>query len=192
MSTPDSPVASPVPEISHDPTDPDDSTNEGKDLPVRPAAHPANDMDELSDSDSVLSDIDEAQFEDFDPANLDIADRPTIAVDEDNVNLIGRHKRKRDTDGVDGQSKPKKKESRREKPKKAKRKKRADDDDDAFSGGEEMAGKRPRKKKGIAGDVDKRERRKARSASPDNDDDQDPETRKTLSTWRAMYRTDNC
>lgn len=102
---------------------------------------------DMSDNDSILSDVDEAQFEDFDPANVAIDDRPAIAVDEDNVRLLGRHKRKRDEDmGDEEGGKKKKKEGRREKPKKS-GKKKDDDDDDDFSGGQEMEGKRTRKRK---------------------------------------------
>ena len=153
--------------------------NADRDPPPAPAANPTADMDELSDNDSILSDVDEAQFEDFDPAALDIDERPALDVDEDNVKLLGRHKRKRDGD-VDGEGvKKKKKEGRRDKPKRSKKKR---DDDDAFSGGEELEGKRTRKKKGIAEDSERKERRKARSVSPDNDDNLDPETRTALST----------
>ena len=143
-------------------------------------------MDEMmSDNDSVLSDVDEAQFEDFDPENLDIADRaPAVAVvDEDAVKLIGRHKRKRDGDADGETTKKKKKENRREKPKKAKKRR---DDDDNFSGGEELEGKRTRKKKGTAEGVDK-PRRRNRSVSPDNDDELDPETRGFLSKSYVLY-----
>lgn len=53
--------------------------------------------DNLGDSDdeSILSEVDEAQFEDFDPENVDIEDRPQLDIDEENLKLIGRHKRKR-------------------------------------------------------------------------------------------------
>ena len=183
MSTSGSSAESPLPQAGHDPTDPSDPMNIDKDTPTPPPADPSRDMDAdhtadmdaLSDDDSVLSEVDEAQFEDFDPSNLNIEEhRPAIAVDEDNVKLIGRHKRQRDA--AEGEAaKKKKKEGRREKPKRAKKKR---DDDEAFSGGEELEGKRPRKKKGIAEDVEKRERRRARSVS-DNDDDLDEETRET-------------
>lgn len=51
-----------------------------------------------SDDESILSEVDEAQFEDFDPENVDIEDRPQLDIDEENLKLIGRHKRKRTGD----------------------------------------------------------------------------------------------
>lgn len=136
---------------------------------------------DISDNESILSDVDEAQFEDFDPANIAIDDRP-IAVDEDNVRLLGRHKRKRDGEAGDGEGgKKKMKEGRREKPKKG-RKKKDDDDDDDFSGGQELEGKRLRRKKPIAegGNV-RREKVKARKATPENEEALDPEESKLSS-----------
>ena len=179
MSSPlDSLPGSPLPEAGHDPGDPNAPTYEDKDTPPPPIADPTADMDhDLSDNDSELSDVDEAQFEDFDPANIDIEERPQIAVDEDNVKLLGRHKRKRDVDGEDVEGvKKKKKEGKREKPKKSRKKK---DDDGAFSGGEELEGKRARRKKPIEDDGEKRQRQK-RQATPENEDDLDPDTRKYL------------
>ncbi|KAL4978371.1 transcription factor iws1 [Aspergillus desertorum] len=76
-------------------------------------------QDELSennlgdtDDESILSEVDEAQFEDFDPENVDIEDRPQLDIDEENLKLIGRHKRKRTEE--EGNSK-RKKEGRRKK-----------------------------------------------------------------------------
>lgn len=118
----------------------------------------ANSDDEAHfDAESVLSEVDEAQFEDFDldPA---LADRPAIAVDESNVGLIGVHKRKR----VEGEEEPrpkKKKEGRREKPKKNRRRRR--DGSEPFSGGEEIEGKRVRKPRGEAAEPRPRQRRAA-------------------------------
>ncbi|KAJ5082595.1 hypothetical protein N7532_011638 [Penicillium argentinense] len=66
----------------------------------------------ISDDESLLSEVDEAQFEDFDPENVDVEDRPQLAIDEENLRLIGRHKRKRE----EGEGRPKRhKEGRREK-----------------------------------------------------------------------------
>lgn len=140
---------------------------------------PSMDPD-ISDNESILSDVDEAQFEDFDPANVAIDDRP-IAVNEDNVRLLGRHKRKRDGEGVDVDSgKRKRKEGRREKPKKS-RKKKDDEDEDDFSGGQELEGKRVRRKKSIAdGGSSRKEKTRARRSSPENEEALDPEEREFL------------
>lgn len=66
-----------------------------------------------SDDESIISEVDEAQFEDFDLENVDIEDRPQLAIDEDNLKLIGRHKRKRTDSG--GERSQRKREGRREK-----------------------------------------------------------------------------
>ncbi|KAJ5902100.1 Transcription factor IIS N-terminal [Penicillium taxi] len=71
-----------------------------------------NNDDEISDDESFLSEVDEAQFDNFDPENVDLEDRP-LPIDEDNLKLIGRHKRKR-ADGDEGTSR-RKKEGRRPK-----------------------------------------------------------------------------
>ena len=69
-----------------------------------------------SDDESILSEVDEAQFEDFDPENVDVDDRPQLAIDEENLKLVGRHKRKRTEEGADGErASRRKKEGRREK-----------------------------------------------------------------------------
>lgn len=83
-----------------------------------------DDDDKLSDDESILSEVDEAEFENFDPDNVDVEDRPQLAIDEDNLKLIGRHKRKRTEDG---ESRPRRKEGRREK----KSRRAADDGDEA-------------------------------------------------------------
>lgn len=111
-----------------------------------------DDDEKLSDDESILSEVDEAQFENFDPENVDVEDRPQLAIDEDNLKLIGRHKRKR-TEG--DESRPRRKEGRREK-----KSRRAADED-----GEE------------GGSSHRRERKK-RDEQPDTDEETlDPETR---------------
>ncbi|KAI9699397.1 MAG: Transcription factor iws1 [Candelina mexicana] len=184
----DSRPAYPEPEPEHEPSDSNQPVSEDKDTPPAPIGNPhedldaADDIDDLSDNESVLSDIDEAQFEDFDIENIAIEDRPVVAVDESNVNEIGVHKRKRapGADEADGVSKKKKKEAKREKPKKSRKKR---DDDDAFSGGEELEGKRARKKKDIG---ERKERARPRKRSPENEDLLDPAERRKRALDRAM------
>ena len=77
--------------------------------------------DDLSDDDSDLSDVDEAQFLDFDPKNIAIEDRPAIAVDDFNVNLLGVHKRKRAPGEESAKTKKKKGGQAREEEQGAKR-----------------------------------------------------------------------
>jgi transcription factor SPN1 len=115
-----------------------------------------------------LEDLDEAQFDDFNPesATINVPDQP-VAVDESNVGLLGVHKRKR-AEGEDGERKKKKKEGRREKSKKVRA---GGDDEDDFEGGPEMEGSR-RKKSGAAS------KRAPRARSPENEDNLSPEERK--------------
>lgn len=106
----------------------------------------------ISDDESILSEVDEAQFEDFNPENVDVEDRPQLAIDEENLKLIGRHKRKR-TD--DGEGRSRRKEGRREK-----KSRRAQEEDDAEDGSS------------------RRRERKKKERSPDTDEETlDPETR---------------
>ena len=172
----DSNPPTPLSEAGNDPGDTTAPLYEDKDAPTPPAANPTRDIDDLSDNDSVLSDVDEAQFEDFDPANIDIDERPSIAVDEDNVRLLGRHKRKRDGDSAEREvTKKKKKEGRREKPKKSRKKA---DDDDAFSGGEELEGRTRGKGKKQRDGVRSDKPSKPRQPSPEEDENLDPEESK--------------
>ena len=188
----DSVPASPLPEAGHDPGDPNQPDEDIHDPPAAPVSNPTADMDDLSDNDSILSDVDEAQFEDFDPANVAIEDRPAIAVDEDNVRLIGRHKRRRDGEMADGEGgKKKKKEGKREKPRKL-RKKKTDDSDDDFSGGQEVEGKRKRKVKAVsegAGGERRKEKPRARERTPENEENLDPEERKSTIVDAVLIMT---
>jgi transcription factor SPN1 len=159
-----------------------DSTEQNHDE-ATPAANPM--ADDLSDNDSELSEVDEAAFEEFDPANITIDDRPAIAVDEETVKLLGRHKRKRDTaEGEDGETKKKRKEGKREKPKKSRKKR---DEDDTFSGGEELEGKRARKKKAFPEDgAPRREKPRQRQPSPVNEEELDPAEKRRRALDKAM------
>lgn len=123
------------------------------------------DDDEDADSDA-LSDVDEAQFDDFDANAIAIEERPRV-VDANGVALLGVHKRKREEG--DGTVKKKRKEGRREKPKKSKQA----DSDDGFEYGEEVDGKRSRRSKAPG-----EKKRKARTPSPENDEHLTPEERK--------------
>ena len=170
---------SPEPGADHNPEDPHQSLEDLQDPPATSTDDPRADNEDVSDNESILSDVDEAQFEDFDPNQIAIEERPAIAVDEDNVKLIGRHKRKRDGE-VDGEGgKKKKKEGKREKPKKIRKKQDSDDD---FSGGQEIEGKRVRKKKAFteSGEKARKEKPKVRRATPENEEALDPEERESI------------
>ena len=132
-----------------------------------PTAEDIPDAAVLSDDESVLSDVDEAEFEGFNPDNLAVDERPSLAIDEENLKLVGRHKRRRE-EGDEGERK-KKKEGRREK--KSRKKK---DSDDGFSGGEEIDGKRTRKRK-VAGERKDRARVR-KEVEEENEEMLDPAT----------------
>lgn len=132
-----------------------------------------------NDHDSDLDELDEAQFDNFDPesATVNVPDQP-VAVDDSNVALLGVHKRKR-VEGEDGERKKKKKEGRREKVKKVRA--GGDDDEDNFEGGPQIEGSR-RKKAGTAA------KRAPRARTPENEDSLSPEERK-FAIREIMRRT---
>jgi transcription factor SPN1 len=111
-ASPESRVASPAaPDIEQQDTDGrEDIEREVADVEDKDDV--ALEAADLSDDESVLSEVDEAQFEDFNPDDVDIEDRPALDIDEENLKLIGRHKRKR---GEDEGGPKKRKEGRREK-----------------------------------------------------------------------------
>ena len=136
-----------------------------------------------SDNESVLSEVDEAQFEDFDPAAIAIEERPAIPVDETNIGLLGQHKRKR-TEGDIAKEGKKKKKKRRERGTR-----RGVVDEDDFVGGEEIEGKRRRR---TDDGGERRERTKARQRTPERDEDLTPEERKCHHNEnRNSYDIDN-
>lgn len=145
-----------------------DDDEEDEEL-AKPAAAGDDDNDDEeeanadgSDDESILSEVDEAQFEDFDPENVDVEDRPQLAIDEENLKLVGRHKRKRTEEDGDGErSSRRKKEGRREK--KTRRMRELEE------GGEDDEGE---------GKSRRREKKK-RDATPD-EELLDPETRMSL------------
>jgi len=135
--------AGPEPEANDDPQDPlRPEIDEEDNTRTPPLAEPTQDMEAVEDDaapvqnpgdkdndddedSDALSEVDEAQFEDFDPNAIAIDERPRV-VDADGVAMLGKHKRKRE-DG-DGEARKKKKEGRREKPKKSRRGGEADGD----------------------------------------------------------------
>jgi transcription factor SPN1 len=123
------------------------------------------DKDNESDDESILSEVDEAQFEDFDPENVDVEDRPQLAIDEDNLKLIGRHKRMRTEDG---QRSTRKREGRREKKSRRMR--------DLEEAGSDEEGKS--KKRGS---------RKRKEPTPEDDETLDPATRMSRSFFLSGF-----
>jgi transcription factor SPN1 len=133
-----------------------------------------NDNDDFDADSDALSDVDEAQFQDFDPNAIAIEERPRV-VDASGVALLGKHKRKRDD--ADGEGKKKRREGRREKPK---RSKRTGEDGGDFDGDEE-GGERRRKTKAPS------EKRKKRTPSPEDDSNLTPEESECLLQVEGMH-----
>jgi transcription factor SPN1 len=126
-----------------------------------------------SDDESLLSEVDEAQFADFDATAVQVApDLETLSKH------IKPSKRKR----VEGDIPKRKKEGRREK---IKRSKRREDSDDGFSGGEELEGKRARRSKGTDG-ASREKKRRAPVVEAVNEDHLTPEERRRRALDRAM------
>lgn len=159
---------SPLPEAGNDPEDPlrpDIEEENGvnpplgapdQDMEVTESRDEMPDPDDvqeggLSDNESVLSELDDQQFEDFDANNIAIEERPAQVIDGENMNLIGVHKRKR-TEG-EGDA-PKKKKKRADKPRRKKNR------DEEVSAGDEISTSR----KG-------RSRKKTRGATPEEEDE---------------------
>ncbi|KAF2660163.1 hypothetical protein K491DRAFT_688486 [Lophiostoma macrostomum CBS 122681] len=178
-----------LPEAGNDPGDPQrPEIDEENSTPNPPIAEPNLDMEVtedhegmpdkddveeagLSDNESVLSEVDEAQFDDFEIGDIAVEDRPAQMIDDSNVNLIGVHKRKR-TEGEGGDA-PKKKKKRADKPR---RKKNRDDD----VGGTNDLGERKSRRSKKEGRV--------RGATPDDEADENlaPEERRKRALDRAM------
>jgi hypothetical protein len=164
---------SPLPEAGNDPDDPQrPEIEEENSTPNPPVNAPNQDMEVaeekaempnqddiqddvqddvhddavgLSDNESVLSELDDDQFDTFDASNIAIEERPAQVIDDTNVNLIGVHKRKR-TEGEGDQPKKKKK-----RPEKTRRKKNKDDEDDGADQGTAASARGKRGKKSREG-----------------------------------------
>ncbi|KAH6697357.1 transcription factor IWS1 [Plectosphaerella plurivora] len=150
------PLASDPAVPDEDPVVLSDNDEPIKDAGAEPDAH---------DSDDALSEIDENQFEDYDPETADIEDRPVV-VDEDIAKTLKASRRKR-TD-----AEPRKpKEARREK-------KRGRDNDD---GGDFSDGHGATRKSRRGG-----ERQKKATPEPENEDHLSPEERRQRAIERAL------
>lgn len=138
---------------------------------------------EDSDAESELEELNDEQFEDFDPSALNIPDMPT-QVDETNVGLIGVHKRKR-TEQEKEESRKKRKEGKRDKPK---RQRKNRDEDDDFEGGVEIEGKRSRKGKGTGEKI----KGPRRPRTPEDEELLSPEEREyCLRVEHELYYSNN-
>lgn len=155
-----------------------------RDTQDAPAANPDLDMD-ISDNErdleSDLSEVDEAEFEDFDPNAIAIDERPRVDLDEDVVRTLTAKKKKRG----DGDAAPKK-------PKEGKRAKKKRDDDNDGADGEIMRGKRKSKGLGVqrsSGDAKERAKERRAQAVRDeqaNEEQMTPEERRRKALDKAM------
>lgn len=152
-----------------------------------PAGSPANEpvddgqeqdfQDEVAAADSdrdsdALSEIDENEFEDYDPETANIEDRP-VDIDEDIARTLKATKRKRVAGDV-----PKK-------PREGRREKRRDRDDDVpMEDGSEPDGKAPRRARRAA--EGERRRAKADTPEPQNEEELSPEERRKRAIDRAL------
>ena len=133
---------------------------------------PLNTTVDDSDDDSLLSEVDEAQFADFDAAAVQ------IAPDLETLNRTIKAKKRKRVEGDDAAKAKKKKEGTREK---VKKNRRPVDSDDNFSGGEQIDGKRKRKSHpGTDGE------RRRKPAMETNDEDLTPEERRRRALDRMM------
>ncbi|KAJ0340000.1 hypothetical protein COL922a_003831 [Colletotrichum nupharicola] len=130
--------------------------------------------EDLSDQESDnLSEIDEDQFEDYDPATANIEDRP-ITVDEDVAKTLKAGKRK----VADG-DKPRK-------PKEGRRDKKRSRDDDAAGDADGEAGRAARKSRRAVADGERKPRSKAASPEIDDESHLSPEERRRRAIDRAL------
>ncbi|CAJ2503417.1 Uu.00g108110.m01.CDS01 [Anthostomella pinea] len=160
MSGIDSPAGSPAPAQSLHEEETNDRPRELGDYDVADAA----DSDKDSDA---LSEIDEDQFDDYDPSAARIEEKP-VEIDEDVARTLKASKRK-------GTATKKPKEGRREK------KRARDRDDNDGADGEILTTKRVRKTAG------ERETRKA-SPAPEIEENLTPEERRRRAIERAAKK----
>lgn len=156
-----------------------------------------SDLDKNGDLDSELSEVDEAEFADFDPTTVAVAaDEKPVTIDDEVARTLKAAKRKRtDRDGESGPKKPK--EAKREKPKRKKTRTDLDagaiddggDEYDSGADGEILEGKRRPKPKSTRADGDRRDRERARRKEPEpeeNEENLTPEERRKRALDRAM------
>ncbi|KAJ8069075.1 hypothetical protein OCU04_002749 [Sclerotinia nivalis] len=182
----DSRLTTPLPEAGNDAGDPNRPISQERDTPEPPMANPDLDMDDLdnaengaeSDNESDLSEVDEANFDDFDASKVALDERPMVGIDEDVAKTLKASKRKR----AEGEGK-KPKEGKREKKKRPRR------DSDEDPDGMEIDGKRVRKPKRVDGDRKDRDRTKERrkaTPEPENDENLTPDERRRRALDKAM------
>jgi transcription factor SPN1 len=161
-------AASPLPEDGNVEASPVDHNEDGDGIPA-----PA-DLDIDDDLASDLSEVDEAEFEDFDPTTVALEDRPVQEIDEEAARGLKASKKKGTAEG----KKPK--EGKRDK-----KKRRRDEDEDPD--GERLEGKRVRKTRP---DGERRSRdggaKDKRVAAAQSDENLTPEERRVKALDKKM------
>lgn len=137
-------------------------------------------QDELAAADSdresdALSEIDENEFEDYDPETAKIEDRP-VDIDEDIARTLKASKRKRTT----GDAPKKPREGRREK------KRRDDDEDVAMDDGAKEADGNSKRRSRRPADGERRRATKSDAPAPEKEEDLSPEERRKRAIDRAL------
>ncbi|KAH7308703.1 transcription factor IWS1 [Stachybotrys elegans] len=137
-------------------------------------------QDELAAADSdrdsdVLSEVDENQFEDYDPETANIEDRP-VDIDEDVAATLKVTKRKR----ADGDAVKKPREGRREK------KRRDREEEVPVDDGSETEPSKKQRRSRRAAEGERRQRAKPSSPEPENDEHLSPEERRKRAIERAL------
>lgn len=165
MSDRDSPVAATAEDVPDDGPIDDGQEKEFEDEVA------AADSDRDSDA---LSEIDENEFEDYDPETANIASGP-VDIDEDAARTLKVSKRKK----AEGPKKPK--EGRREK-------KRRDRDDDVTmdDGGDDDGEKTQRRRRGGGDGGERAPRAKEPTPEPENEDNLSPEEKRKRAIDRAL------
>lgn len=130
MSDNDSPAGSPPQTLHEEEKDVEPKDHELDDYNIEEKAD--SDKDNSDEDDDDLSEIDEDQFGDYDPAAARIEEKP-VEIDEDVARTLKAGKRK-------GLATKKPKEGRRDK-----KKRRRDDEENDGADGEILSGKRSRK-----------------------------------------------
>lgn len=164
----------------------DDATMSERDSPVGEHANePVNDGQEQEYEDAVaaadsdrdsdaLSEVDEDQFEDYDPETANIENRP-VDIDEDVARTLKATKRKR----TEGEAPKKPREGRRDK-------KRRDRDEDVEMDDADDGSKKSRRSRRAGGDGERRPKSKATTPEPENEDHLSPEERRKRAIDRAL------
>jgi transcription factor SPN1 len=146
-----SPQGSPAPQDHGTPSEPAVNTNDNSD----------DEENDRRDLDSELSEVDEAEFADFDPTTVALDDRPAVEIDEDVARTLKAGKRKRaEKDGEGAPKKPKEGKRDKLKKKRARPERAGTDGEDFDSGadGEILEGKRRPKPKSVRIEGERKER----------------------------------